>query len=180
MASHRNGVLGIYVVFALIVVFMVQVSVESRFRWDSNIYYPFRRSMKPIDRIKIALLANILRNRVHYMKVDALKNPYELVFIIDSSKSVGDKNFTTMLGFVSLMMTDFTVDKDHVRVSVITYSSPSRVVTHINYLRPNMRKGADLRNKCTLQNDMKNIPYDGGQTYTLGGFVEAQVRYYIL
>ena len=150
------------------------IEAGTTFNWSSKMRSRTHVTLPPVSRAKLQEMAKILRNSVRRLKYDN-KRPTELIFIIDSSKSVGDKNFSMMIGFVRSMLSDIEVDTNSTRVSVITYSSPSRVNRHLDYLQPNLREGYDLRNKCSLKYDLDKIPYDGGQTYTLGGFLEGQV-----
>ena len=45
----------------------------------------------------------------------------DLVFIVDSSSSLGENNFENELKFVTKFLSDFTVSYDLTRVAVITY-----------------------------------------------------------
>ena len=152
---------------------LVAVTVVHGFSWNSKSRFAKHVVMPSVNKRRMQDMAKILRRGVMSIKRSPLGQS-ELVFIIDSSKSVGDSNFRLMVGFVRLMLAGFEVDVNHTRVSVITYSSPSRVHRHIDYLKPNVRDGHDMRNKCSVKNDINKIPYDGGQTYTLGGFLEGQ------
>lgn len=51
----------------------------------------------------------------------------ELVFLVDSSSSVGATNFLDELKFVKKLLADFTVSYNQTRVAVITFSSQDRV-----------------------------------------------------
>ncbi len=53
----------------------------------------------------------------------------ELVFLVDSSASVGAENFFNELKFVKKLLADFTVSTETARVAVITFSSKNRVVS---------------------------------------------------
>ena len=96
----------------------------------------------------------------------------DIIFLVDSSTSVGKNNFVEEIKFVKKLLSDFTVDSNHTRVSVITFSSRERVIRHLDYFAD----VSDSKHKCSLlQEDLRNIDYSGGGTFTLGAFKEAKV-----
>ena len=97
----------------------------------------------------------------------------DLIFLVDSSTSVGANNFREEIKFVKKLLSDFTVDVNHTRVSVVTFSSRGRVIRHVDYLADEHKD----RHKCSLlEEDLKKITYSGGGTYTLGALLEAKVN----
>ena len=96
----------------------------------------------------------------------------DLVFLVDSSASVGGVYFQEEIKFVRKLLADFTVDMNTTRVAVITFSSREKVVRQVDHLtRPN-----DNNHKCSLLvEEIPKIKYVGGGTYTLGAFLEAKV-----
>lgn len=97
----------------------------------------------------------------------------DIIFLVDSSTSVGKLNFVEEIKFVKKLLSDFTVDANHTRVAVITFSSRERVKRHVDYFGDD----TDEKHKCSLLlEDLRNINYTGGGTYTLGAFLEARVR----
>ncbi len=125
---------------------------------------------------KLTRLGATLKSQVAELR-ETPSHQLELVFLVDSSTSVGATDFTNELKFVKKLLADFTVDRHSTRVAVVTYSSESRVVRHIDQLDP----GANSEHhKCSLlQDDMPRIGYFGGGTYTLGAFLEAKVSMHI-
>lgn len=97
----------------------------------------------------------------------------DLVFLVDSSASVGGAYFKDEIKFVKKLLADFTVDLNTTRVSIITFSSREKVVRHVDHLtNPN-----DQNHKCSLlMEEIPRIKYIGGGTYTLGAFLEAKVK----
>ena len=94
----------------------------------------------------------------------------ELVFLVDSSASVGSENFFNELKFVKKLLADFTVSTEAARVSVITFSSKNRVVRHIDH----MTFATVDKHKCwLLDQELPAIGYTGGGTFTLGAVMEA-------
>ncbi|KAA0191146.1 hypothetical protein HAZT_HAZT002267 [Hyalella azteca] len=95
----------------------------------------------------------------------------ELVFLVDSSSSVGADNFLDELKFVKKLLADFTVSYNQTRVAVITFSSQDRVkveVDHVSSPHPH-------NHKCVLLEwQMPRIRFMGGGTYTMGAMLEAQ------
>lgn len=99
-------------------------------------------------------------------------NKTELVFLVDSSASVGADNFLNELRFVRKLLADFTVSVDMTRVALVTFSSKTKVVREVDQIT---KPSAD-NHKCSLQNDhLINVKYAGGGTFTLGAMLEAQV-----
>ena len=128
------------------------------------------------SRQKVDILGEILKYYVQALRRTANRK-VELVFVVDASGSVGPPNFANELKFVKKLLSDFTVDRHTTRVSVITYSSRSRVVRHIDHLT----QPKDVNNKCSLlEEEIPKIGYSGGATYTLGGLQEAQVGLSVL
>lgn len=53
----------------------------------------------------------------------------EMVFLVDSSSSVGKENFANEISFVKRLLSDFNVSFNYTRVAVITFSSRSKIVS---------------------------------------------------
>ncbi|KAG7158260.1 Sushi, von Willebrand factor type A, EGF and pentraxin domain-containing protein 1-like 3 [Homarus americanus] len=95
----------------------------------------------------------------------------ELVFLVDSSASVGAENFFNEIKFVKKLLADFAVSYNQTRVAVITFSSKSKVIRHIDHVT----RASEENHKCTLlERELPRIKYSGGGTYTLGAMLEAQ------
>lgn len=69
----------------------------------------------------------------------------DLVFLVDSSSSVGKVNFLSEIKFVKKVLADFTVSYNHTRVAVVTFSSALSVVSR--------RK---LRRRFTIESEITN------------------------
>lgn len=54
----------------------------------------------------------------------------DLVFLIDSSSSVGKSNFQSEIKFVKKVLADFTVSYNNTRVGIVTFSSAGKVVSY--------------------------------------------------
>lgn len=123
------------------------------------------------SRSKVEVFGEILKRHVHDLRRTANRK-VELVFLVDSSASVGSEEFLNELKFVKKLLADFTVDRHTTRVSVVTFSSRSRVVRHIDHLT----YPKDDNHKCSLlEEELPKIEYSGGGTYTLGAMEEAEV-----
>ncbi|KAL3252369.1 hypothetical protein MRX96_017687 [Rhipicephalus microplus] len=94
----------------------------------------------------------------------------ELVFLVDSSASVGAENFVNELRFVRKLLADFTVSRDRTRVSLVTFSSKKKVVREVDHITvPSFDN-----HKCALHNrQLAGVKYSGGGTFTLGAMKEA-------
>lgn len=86
---------------------------------------------------KIDLENAIIKSKVDVLgevfkkNIDALKatGEMDLIFLVDASSSVGESNFKSELKFVKKLMSDVTVDYNHTRVAIITFSSAEDVVS---------------------------------------------------
>lgn len=70
--------------------------------------------------------------------VNKLKTKYkriEMVFLVDSSSSVGKENFANEISFVKRLLSDFNVSFNYTRVALITFSSRSRIVSQTIFER---------------------------------------------
>ena len=139
-------------------------------------YLDFDSSNLVVDQTsknKVENLGFVLKKHIHQLR----RRPdteVDLIFLIDSSASVGRTDFQNELRFVRKLLSDFTVDNNHTQISVITFSSKRFVLRQIDYITPQREE----KNKCTLfDNDLPNIRYKGGGTYTRGAFREAKVSY---
>ncbi|XP_060530297.1 sushi, von Willebrand factor type A, EGF and pentraxin domain-containing protein 1-like isoform X2 [Cylas formicarius] len=121
-----------------------------------------------IFKSKLEVLGEIFKKNVEFFK---MSDRLDIVFLVDASSSVGDDNFRSELKFIKKMLSDITVDYNHTRVAVVTFSSPSNTVVNLNYInRPSKE-----HNKCLLLNDqLVKIEYSGGETYTVGAFQKAK------
>lgn len=121
---------------------------------------------------KVDTLGPVLKRHIQALRRVSNKK-VDIIFLVDSSSSVGRRDFEYEIKFVRKLLADFTVDSNHTRVCVITFSSKDRVLKQIDYVGQPL----DDKNKCTLlEEDVPNIQYVGGGTYTLGAFLEAKVR----
>ncbi|KAG8195218.1 hypothetical protein JTE90_027959 [Oedothorax gibbosus] len=123
-----------------------------------------------IEKSKVDVLGSVLKKQVESLRKSKNKE-LELVFLIDSSASVGAENFFNELKFVKKLLADFTVEYNATRVSVITFSSRNKVVKHIDHVSE-----VHVNNhKCSLFDEqLPTITYQGGGTYTLGAVLQAQ------
>lgn len=102
---------------------------------------------------KIKLKKNPLENAVIKSKVDVLGDIFkksidsfkntqklELIFLIDGSSSVGENNFKSELKFVKKLLSDVTVDYNHTRVAIVTFSSatvsPQNFQKYTDFVEP--------------------------------------------
>lgn len=76
--------------------------------------------------IKVQELSAVLKNTIHSIRQQYKK--MDIVFLIDSSSSVGKSNFQSELRFVIKFLSDFNVSFNYTRVSVVTFSSKDKIV----------------------------------------------------
>ncbi len=80
----------------------------------------------------------------------------DVVFLIDSSSSVGERHFQTLLRFLSTTVQDMNIDTGHLRVGVLSYNSDIYVHFHLN----------QYNSKEALLEAIQTIPYNYGSTNT--------------
>ncbi|XP_017779989.1 PREDICTED: sushi, von Willebrand factor type A, EGF and pentraxin domain-containing protein 1-like [Nicrophorus vespilloides] len=121
-----------------------------------------------IFKSKVDIIGSVFKLNVDNLKTGGI---LDLVFLIDASSSVGETNFRSELKFVKKLLSDVTVDFNHTRIAVVTFSSQEHIVTNINEIS----MPTETNNKCLLLNkELNEIKYSGGGTYTLGAFEMAQ------
>lgn len=80
----------------------------------------------------------------------------ELVFVIDSSESVGPENFEIIKDFVTALVDRVTVGRNATRIGLILYSLEVKLVFNL----------ARYVSKEDIKLAIRNIPYMGEGTYT--------------
>lgn len=75
---------------------------------------------------KLLELSGILKSTIHRIRKQFKK--LDIVFLIDSSSSVGKSNFRSELRFVIKFLSDFNVSFNYTRVSIVTFSSQEKIV----------------------------------------------------
>ena len=121
-------------------------------------------------KLKVDVLGRLLKKHVTNLRTGSGQEA-DLVFLVDSSASVGAENFYNEIKFIRKLLADFTVSHNTTRVVVITYSSVNQVIRQVDYMTsPDIDK-----HKCTLfEREIPSITYNSGGTYTLGALIEAQ------
>ncbi|XP_051872889.1 collagen alpha-1(XXVIII) chain-like [Pristis pectinata] len=84
------------------------------------------------------------------------EKPLELVFVIDSSESVGPENFEIVKEFVSALIDRVSGSNEATRIGVILYSLDAQIIIHL-------RQGITPEKAKTL---IQNMQYLGEGTYT--------------
>lgn len=75
---------------------------------------------------KVHELSAVLKSTIHRIRQQFKK--MDIVFLIDSSSSVGKSNFRSELKFVVKFLSDFNVSFNYTRVSIVTFSSQEKIV----------------------------------------------------
>ena len=83
----------------------------------------------------------------------------DLIFVLDSSGSIGRSNFQLIRNFVSNVIIHSDIGPDKTRVGVVQFSTSASVHFHLN----------THLTKSSLLDAVANIPYTGGQTDTAAG-----------
>ncbi|KAM4568084.1 LOW QUALITY PROTEIN: collagen, type XXVIII, alpha 1b [Fundulus diaphanus] len=98
---------------------------------------------------------------------ECIQKPLELVFVIDSSESVGPKNFELIKDFVNTLVDRTTVRWNATRVGVVLYSNINVVVV-------------SLKQEATadeVKDFVRNMEYLGQGTYTGSGIEKANLEF---
>ncbi|XP_070563038.1 LOW QUALITY PROTEIN: sushi, von Willebrand factor type A, EGF and pentraxin domain-containing protein 1-like [Ptychodera flava] len=156
-------------------VFLLLLLACSGFSYDYKSILQERRRQEYVrqqglkEKAEIERLGDKLKKRVQLLR-DTVNQEVELVFLVDSSGSVGIENFFNELKFVKKLLADFTVTSWATRVALVTFSSKDLVVVETDHIsRPN-----NTLHKCSLFNEeMPKIEYRSGGTYTVGAFQKA-------
>lgn len=86
----------------------------------------------------------------------------DLVFVVDSSGSINDKNpmnWDLVLSFIAGLCATFTIGQDAVRVGLVEYSENARNIFFLN----------QYYDIASLTSAIRNTPYLGSYTNTSGG-----------
>lgn len=76
---------------------------------------------------KVETLSKTFKKSVQ--KIKHKNKRMDIVFLIDSSSSVGKNNFHSELKFVKKFLSDFNVSFNHTRVAIVTFSSKGKIVS---------------------------------------------------
>lgn len=82
-----------------------------------------------IETVKEQLEAMSNTFRKIFTKIKMKHKKIEMVFLVDSSSSVGKENFANEISFVKRLLSDFNVSFNYTRVALITFSSRSKIVS---------------------------------------------------
>ncbi|XP_014676683.1 PREDICTED: sushi, von Willebrand factor type A, EGF and pentraxin domain-containing protein 1-like [Priapulus caudatus] len=97
----------------------------------------------------------------------------DVVFVVDSSDSVGADNFAHLVGFVRRTLTHFRVAPDATRVAVVRVTTQGRASVAVDHVSssspsPSSSSVAD-KHQCSLMLDeLADVQYVGGGTHTTG------------
>uniref|UniRef100_G3PLG1 Collagen alpha-1(XXVIII) chain n=1 Tax=Gasterosteus aculeatus aculeatus TaxID=481459 RepID=G3PLG1_GASAC len=84
------------------------------------------------------------------------ERPMELVFVIDSSESVGPENYEIIKDFVNALVDRITVGRNATRIGLVVYSLEVKLVFNL----------ARYVTKQDIKQAIRNIPYMGEGTHT--------------
>ncbi|GAB0087495.1 sushi, von Willebrand factor type A, EGF and pentraxin domain-containing protein 1 [Sergentomyia squamirostris] len=124
---------------------------------------------KPITREQFEVLTKKFRSSMTRLKKENKK--LDVVFLVDSSSSVGRRNFMSEVKFVKKLLSDFPVSMNFTRVAVVQFSSHGRIHRHIDQISTPKRDN----DKCMLVNhEILKLRFIGGGTFTYGALREAR------
>lgn len=93
------------------------------------------------------------------------ESPLELVFIIDSSESVGPENFELMKDFVNSLVDRVAMSREATRVGVVLYSHVDMVVVSLQ----------QVKDRTSIKAAVRQMPYLGEGTFT-GNAIRSATR----
>jgi von Willebrand factor type A domain len=85
-----------------------------------------RRLENDVIKEHLDTMSNTFRKIVNKIKMKHKR--LEMIFLVDSSSSVGKENFANEISFVKRLLSDFNVSFNYTRVALITFSSRSKIV----------------------------------------------------
>ena len=83
----------------------------------------------------------------------------DLIFVLDSSGSVGSSNFQNVKNFAANLVRQLEIGPDNTRVGLIRFGSSASVMFHLN----------TYQEKSNLLRAISNVGYTGGSTNTPAG-----------
>lgn len=112
------------------------LSFDQNFGPTSMLHLPLRRPNGAIRASgnvtvqgKLDTLSKVFKKSVQ--KIKHKQKRIDVVFLIDSSSSVGKNNFHSELKFVKKFLSDFNVSFNHTRVAIVTFSSQGKIVSEM-------------------------------------------------
>lgn len=85
------------------------------------------RMENDVIKVKLDMMSTTFRKTINKIKMKHKR--IEMVFLVDSSSSVGKENFLNEISFVKRLLSDFNVSFNYTRVALITFSSRSKIVS---------------------------------------------------
>lgn len=94
---------------------------------DDNDEAERRQTENDVIKSQLDSMSNSFRNVVNKIKMKHKR--IDMVFLVDSSSSVGKENFENEISFVKRLLSDFNVSFNYTRIALITFSSRSKIVS---------------------------------------------------
>lgn len=101
-----------------------------------------------IFKSKIDILGEVFKKNIDSIK---LSPKLDIIFLIDASSSVGESNFQSELKFVKKLLSDITVDYNHTRVAIVTFSSLNNIVSDLFYTNSFINRYRIIQNHYIIQ-----------------------------
>ncbi|CAH1773019.1 unnamed protein product, partial [Owenia fusiformis] len=93
----------------------------------------------------------------------------DIIFIVDSSASVGEQNFQLLKETVSTMVEQMDIESCGIQVGMVTYSTAARIQFHLNA----------HRTKVGILNAVDSVNYMDGYTHTADGIAAAHKQMFL-
>ena len=85
----------------------------------------------------------------------------DLIFVLDSSGSVGASNFQNVINFAANLVRQLQIGPDNTRVGLVRFATSATVLFHLNA----------YQNDSSLLQAIANVPYSSGSTNTPAGLI---------
>lgn len=104
-----------------------------------------------MEKEQLDVMSTTFRKAINKIKMKHKR--IDMIFLVDSSSSVGKENFANEISFVKRLLSDFNVSFNYTRVALVTFSSRSKIVS------ANQCDSVDLFNKTFRQRLFTSIKY---------------------
>lgn len=105
-----------------------------------------------LEKEQLDVMSAAFRKSINKLKMKHKR--IEMIFLVDSSSSVGKENFANEISFVKRLLSDFNVSFNHTRVALITFSSRSKIVSILVFISLNYPENISFIKDCSHKSNI--------------------------